>query len=84
MFSALGFYPVCPASDEYAIGSPLFRKAVVHLENGEDLVISAPENSSETPYVRSVRVNGRKLDRWFLNHSVISMGADVDFSVASK
>ena len=84
VFSALGFYPVCPASDEYAIGSPLFRKAVVHLENGEDLVISAPENSSETPYVRSVRVNGRKLDRWFLNHSVISKGADVDFSVASK
>ena len=84
VFSALGFYPVCPASDEYAIGSPLFRKAVVHLENGEDLVISAPENSSETPYVRSVRVNSRKLDRWFLNHSVISKGADVDFSVASK
>ena len=84
VFSALGFYPVCPASDEYAIGSPLFRKAVVHLENGEDLVISAPENSSETPYVRSVRVNGRKLDRWFLNHSVIGKGADIDFSVASK
>ena len=84
VFSALGFYPVCPASDEYAIGSPLFRKAVVHLENGEDLVISAPENSSETPYVRSVRVNGRKLDRWFLNHSVIGKGADIDFSVVSK
>ena len=62
----------------------MFRKAVVHLENGKDLVISAPKNSPENRHVSSVRVNGRKLDGWFLNHSVISKGADVDFSVTGR
>ena len=84
VFSALGFYPVCPASDEYAIGSPLFKEAVVHLENGEDIVISAPDNSPENRYVESVRVNGKKLDRMFFSHSVLSKGADVRFKVVDN
>ncbi len=84
VFSALGFYPVCPASDEYAIGSPLFRNAVIHLENGRKLRISAPGNSPESPYVRSVRVNGRKIDGHFLRHSVISEGGEVIFSMMQK
>ena len=57
-FSALGFYPVCPASDEYAVGSPLFKHATIHLENGNDIVIEAPENSPENRYVGSMTFDG--------------------------
>jgi predicted alpha-1,2-mannosidase len=46
VFSALGFYPVCPGSDEYALGAPLFKNAIIHLENGNDIVICA-ENAKE-------------------------------------
>lgn len=48
VFSALGFYPVCPGSDEYILGSPLFRRATIHLENGAEIEIDAPENAPET------------------------------------
>lgn len=58
LFSALGFYPLVMGSGEYAIGSPLFKKATVHLENGRDLVIRAPENSARNVYVQGVRFNG--------------------------
>ena len=84
VFSAMGFYPVCPGSDEYAIGSPLFKKAVVHLESGRDLVITAPDNCRGNRYVQSVRVNGKKLDRMFFSHSALSKGAKVRFSMTSK
>ena len=46
VFSSLGFYPVCPASDQYVIGAPLVRKATVNLENGKKIVITAPDNNS--------------------------------------
>ena len=51
VFSAMGFYPVCPASDQYVIGSPLFRKATVKLENGKKIVIEAPDNAPENRYI---------------------------------
>ena len=79
VFSALGFYPVCPCSDEYAVGSPYFRKAVVHLENGKDLVINAKGNSSDHPLVSSMKLNGRRRTPDFVSHSTISQGAVMDF-----
>ncbi|HHW46652.1 MAG TPA: glycoside hydrolase family 92 protein, partial [Clostridiales bacterium] len=60
IFSALGFYPVSMGNPEFAIGSPLFKKATIHLENGKDLVISAPNNSRENIYVQSVKFNGKE------------------------
>ena len=60
VFSALGFYPVCPASGEYALGSPLFKKATVHLPGG-DLVIDAPDNSRENVYIEKLTANGKVL-----------------------
>src|ERR1044071_3641773 len=57
-FSALGFYPLQGGSPYFAIGSPLFRKATVHLENGHDLVVSAPNNSAQNAYVQGPMVNG--------------------------
>ena len=75
VFSALGFYPVCPASDEYAVGTPLFKNAVIHLENGKTLEINAEGNHAHTPYVSDFRVDGRKAQSWFLSHEEIADGA---------
>ncbi|MDE5889844.1 MAG: glycoside hydrolase family 92 protein, partial [Bacteroidales bacterium] len=54
VFTALGFYPVCPGSDEYVIGAPYFRKAVISLENGKTIEISAPKNSDTNRYIRTL------------------------------
>ena len=79
VFSALGFYPVCPCSDEYAVGSPYFRRAVVHLENGKCLEINAKSNSSDTPYVSTMKIDGRRRIPDFITYDDISGGAVIDF-----
>lgn len=84
VFSALGFYPVCPASDEYAVGSPLFRKAVVHLENGRSIVIDAPENSPANRYVRRMTLDGKPLERPFLNWSALTKGAKITCDMTAE
>ena len=84
VFSALGFYPVCPASDEYAVGSPLFRKAVIHLENGNDITIEAPENSPENRYVGSMTFDGEELEKPFLKYSELKMGATILFDMQAQ
>ena len=82
VFSALGFYPVCPGSGEYAVGSPLFEKAVVHLENGSDIEINAPSNGPGSPYVRSMTINGSAARSNFLKNSEIARGAVIDFEMS--
>ena len=77
VFSALGFYPVCPGADEYAVGSPLFRKAVIHLENGKNVKIEAPENCPKNRYVGKMRINGRVAQRPFLGHSELLNGVTI-------
>ena len=82
VFSALGFYPVCPASDEYAVGTPYFQKAVVHLTDGKELIINAKDNSLQTPYIQSMKFNGKTHKSNFLNHSEMVKGAKIDFSMS--
>ncbi len=84
VFSALGFYPVCPCADEYAVGSPLFRKAIICLENGRDIVIDAPDNSSASRYVRRMTVGGKPLDRPFLRYSALKDGTTIRFDMTDK
>ena len=84
VFSALGFYPVCPASDEYAVGTPLFKNAVIHLENGKTLEINAEGNHVHTPYVSDFRVDGRKAQSWLLSHEEIADGAVIDFYMSEE
>ena len=60
LFSALGFYPLQAGSPNYAIGSPLFTRAVVHVDGGRDLVVNAPRNSAANVYVQGLRINGRR------------------------
>jgi predicted alpha-1,2-mannosidase len=82
VFSALGFYPVCPGSGDYAIGTPLFKKAVIHLENGSDVVINAPSNSPSAPYISSKTLNGSAIKGDFLNHNDLNAGAVIDFEMS--
>ncbi|MFF4017378.1 GH92 family glycosyl hydrolase [Streptomyces sp. NPDC001843] len=84
LFSALGFYPLVMGSGEYAIGSPLFTKATVHLENGRDLVVRAPRNSSRNVYVQGLTVNGRPWSSTSLPHSLIAKGGVLVFHMGSK
>ena len=84
VFSALGFYPVCPASDEYALGTPYFQKAVVHLADGGKLVINADGNSQATPYVAGMKFNGKAHESSFINHSELIKGAKIDFTMSSE
>lgn len=84
LFSSLGFYPLVMGSGEYAIGSPLFTKATVHLENGRDLVIKAPRNSAKNVYVQRVRFNGKQWKSTSLPHSLISRGGVLEFDMGAK
>ncbi|HET9140932.1 GH92 family glycosyl hydrolase [Actinophytocola sp.] len=84
LFSALGFYPLAVGSPYYVIGSPLFRKAVVHLENGRDLVINAPANDHRNVYVRGLRVDGKPYHRCYLPHDLLAGGAVLDFDMGPE
>lgn len=84
VFTALGFYPVCPGSGEYALGAPYFRKAVISLENGKKVEISAPENSDSNRYIRSMQLNGRKYTRNYLDHTDLTAGARLYFDMDDR
>jgi predicted alpha-1,2-mannosidase len=84
VFSALGFYPLQMGSPFYAVGSPLFKKATVHLQNGKQLVINAPNNSRTNVYVQSLKVNGHAYDRTYLPNDLLTKGATLDFAMGSQ
>lgn len=83
VFSALGFYPVCPGTDEYVIGAPLFKKATLHFENGNNPVIDAQNNSKENLYIESLRVNGQESTRNYLKHADLLQGGTIEFKMGS-
>ena len=84
LFSALGIYPLRVGSPDYIIGSPLFRRAVVRMDNGNELVVNAPHNSAENVYVQGLQVNGQPWEKVWLPHSVIADGAVLDFRMGPK
>jgi predicted alpha-1,2-mannosidase len=83
VFSALGFYPVCPGSDQYVLGAPLFKKATLRLENGKTVTISAPENSEENRYIRALSVNGQPVTRTYLTHGELLDGATINAEMSA-
>ena len=83
VLSALGLFPLTPGSGQWTLGSPLFRKATIHLPNGKNLVIDAPENSKENVYVRAVSLNGTTLDRLFLTHEEVAAGGTLRFEMSA-
>ncbi|MDE7473019.1 MAG: GH92 family glycosyl hydrolase, partial [Muribaculaceae bacterium] len=83
VFSALGFYPVCPGSQQYALGAPLFKSARINLENGNTVTIEAPANSDENVYVGKLTVNGHAWDKNYLEAGTLKNGAVLDFTMQS-
>ena len=81
VFSALGFYPVCPGTDQYVLGAPLFRSVRLHLENGKTVAIEAPENSRANRYVQKLTVDGVDYTRNYLTHEQLMNGSSLRFTM---
>lgn len=81
VFSALGFYPVCPASGQYAIGSPLFKKAVLKIGD-KTFEIKAENNSSSTPYVDKIKLNGKIHKFNFITVETLKKGGKMKFTMS--
>ena len=81
VFSAMGFYPVAPATDEYVIGAPLFRKITISLENGKTIEISAPKNSAINRYIQEIQLNGDEYNKNYFNFSGLKEGATISFEM---
>lgn len=84
VFSALGFYPVCPGTDQYILGAPLFKKATLHLENGKNLIINAPENSKKNIYIDAMQFNGASYTKNYLQHGDLLNGGVIDYKMSEK
>ncbi len=81
VFSALGFYPVCPATDQYVLGTPLFKKATLHLENGKEVVI---QTSSAERYIDRMTFNGSKYTKNYLTHKDLNNGGRLEFKMSAQ
>ncbi|WP_298651274.1 GH92 family glycosyl hydrolase [uncultured Proteiniphilum sp.] len=84
IFSSMGFYPVCPGSDQYVIGSPLVKEAVINLENGKRFTVKAENYADENVYVKSIKLNGSPYRKSFITHSDIVNGGELVFEMSSK
>ncbi len=84
VFSAMGFYPVTPAVDQYVIGAPLFKKITVSLENGKKIEINAPKNSVENRYVQSVKFNGKAYSKNYFKYPELMKGAKINFEMGAE
>ncbi len=81
IFSALGFYPVTPGTDQYVLGAPLFRKVTINLENGKKIIINAPNNNDENKYIKSVKVGNKFYKKNWLSHRELINGATINFEM---
>ena len=83
VFSALGFYPVTPATDQYVLGAPLFKKTTIYLQNGKEFIIHAPKNSKDNKYIQHIKLNNKEYNKNYLLHSMIMEGAILDIEMDS-
>lgn len=84
IFSALGFYPVAPASDEYWLGSPSVYSAAIQLETGKTFKVEAKNQSNKNVYVQKVTLNGNVLDRLYISHHEITEGGTLVYTMGPK
>lgn len=82
IFSAMGFYPVCPGTTEYVLGTPLFKKMTINLENGKTLQLNAPGNSAANKYVQQLKLNGKLHTKNFVDHFELMKGGVLDFNMS--
>jgi hypothetical protein len=83
ILSSMGFYPVAPGQTIYAIGSPLFPKAIIHLESGKKFIIKANNVSKENIYIQSAKLNGRDYTKSYLKHEEIMNGGELVFEMGA-
>lgn len=81
VFTAMGFYPVAPATDEYVIGAPLFKKITVSLENGKTISIEAPKNGQDNRYVESIDLNGKSYSKNYFKYDELMKGGTIHFDM---
>lgn len=84
IMSALGFYTVCPGTDQYVLGAPLYKKAKIHLANGKTVELSAPANSDENRYIKSLSINGKAYGKNYVTHDQLLRGARLQYQMSSK
>jgi len=84
VFSALGFYPVCPGDNQYVFGSPIFDKATVNLENGKQFIIIAHNQSDENIYIQSVTLNRKPYTKSYITYNDIKDGGTLEFVMGSQ
>lgn len=84
IFSSLGFYPVAPGSDEYALGSPLMKNAILNLENGKTFEVETVNQSDKNVFVNKVLLNGKQLEKPFLKHADVMNGGKITFYMSNK
>jgi predicted alpha-1,2-mannosidase len=84
IFSSLGFYPVCPGSNEYVIGSPSVDKATLSLENGKQFTIITQNLSDKNIYIQQIRLNGLPYTKFIINHEDIMRGGTLEFVMGAK
>jgi predicted alpha-1,2-mannosidase len=84
VFSAMGFYPVCPGSGEFVLGAPFLPEIALQLDNGKTFTVKAPKVSTKNRYVRSVRLNGQPYSRRFITRDDILGGGVLEFEMAQR
>ena len=81
VFSAMGFYPVCPGTPYYIIGSPSFPRMSIRLENGKTFTILAHNANEKNVYIQSARLNGKEYDKNYFTHQDIVQGGTLEFQM---
>ena len=84
VLSALGFYSVCPGTDEYVFGSPVFKKITINLENGRQFIIEANDNSPENVYIKAASLNGQPYTKNFIRHADINNGGKLTLTMSNQ
>ena len=84
VFSALGFYPVCPGSGQYVLGTPYFKQVKLHLENGKTVEISAPACSPDNKYIKAMKLNGQDWQHNFLTHDDLMQGTKIELQMSAE
>ena len=84
VFSAMGFYPVCPGSNQYVLGTPYFNKVTLHLENGNTMTIKADGNSRSNRYIDSMTLNGKTYTKNYLTHADIMKGGTIVCAMSAE
>ncbi len=84
VFSMMGFFPVTPGTTNYAIGSPFFKKAILHLPSGKSFIIKAKDISKENKYIQSARLNGQPLSKPFLTHEQLMAGGTLELQMGNR